>query len=135
MVEWCGVNVNPAIQLPWRNGPAHPETVMLVTATRFTFTTHTAAARSIPRGLRFWASWDEVPGAVGLSMRFEPFARRAWTLTTWTNAEDLASFLRSPAHRSVVTAFRAHLAGTSHSWETGRFDLGECWRTGIAALN
>jgi hypothetical protein len=134
MVASIAMKVNPAIRLPWRSGPERSEGVVFVTATKFTFATYTAAALATPHALRFWASWTRVPGAVGLSVRVQPFTRSAWTLTTWASAGDLANFLRSPAHRGVVRTFQSRLAGTSHSWETTAFELNQSWREAMHAL-
>lgn len=135
MVTYLAMQVNPAIRFPWRSGPASRQGVRFVTATKFTFVTYTAAALATPHALRFWAGWDRVPGATGLSVRFQPFTRCAWTLTTWSSAADLANFLRSPAHRGVVQAFGDRLAGTSRSWETTEFELTTIWRRAIDALS
>jgi hypothetical protein len=134
MVAYSAMRVNSGIRLPWRSGPASSEGVVFVTATKFTFATYTAAALAAPHALRFWAGWTQVPGAVGLSVRFQPFRRCAWTLTTWASAQDLANFLRSPAHRGVVHAFQSRLAGTSHSWETTAFELNRSWREAVHTL-
>ena len=126
--------VNPAIRLPRRRGPASQAGPVFLTATRFVFASHAAALLAAPHSLRFWATWHDMPGAIWLSVRYQPLTRAAWTLTAWAGASDLAGFLRSPAHRAVVAAFEDRLVGTSHRWETTDPDLSRCWGEAIHAL-
>ncbi len=107
---------------------------MFLTATRFVFASHADALLAAPRSLRFWATWHDMPGAIWLSVRYQPLARAAWTLTAWESAPDLAGFLRSPAHRAAVAAFEDRLVGTSHRWETADPNLSRCWSEAIDAL-
>jgi hypothetical protein len=105
-----------------------------VIATRFTFTTTMAAAAAGPHSLRFWATWGTVPGAIGLSVRYQPRLRVAWTLSVWSRESDLDAFLGSPAHRALVGGFHDRLTGTSTGWESTDFDPGQGWRRAVEAL-
>ena len=44
------------------------------------------------------------PGVVGWSVRRTLEGSTAWTMTVWQDEASLKAFLRSPAHRSAVTA-------------------------------
>jgi hypothetical protein len=107
---------------------------MWITATRFTFASTAAALAAAPHALRFWATWARVPGAIGLSVRYQPARRAAWTLSAWRQPSDLEAFLRSPAHRALVRAFSHRLDGTSRGWESPEFDLGRGWRQAVTLL-
>jgi hypothetical protein len=129
-----GVGIKPGIGLPWRDGPQRATGAVWVTATRFTFTTTPAALAAGPHALRFWRRWAAVPGAIGLSVSYQPIGRVAWTLSVWTDASDLDAFLLSPPHRAVVRAFSHRLAGTSTGWETTDFDLRRDWSRAVDVL-
>jgi hypothetical protein len=129
------VGVKPGLGLPWRRGPGPLTRPVWVTATRFIFTTTWAAAAAGPHALRFWTRWAEVPGAIGLAMRYQPWPRAAWTITVWSRKSDLDIFLHGPAHRAVVRSFHDRLSGTSHGWESTEFDLGRAWSRAIDVLS
>lgn len=101
---------------------------MWATASRFVFTTTAGAVRAAPHALRFWASWSAVPGAVGLSVRYEPFTRAAWTLSIWRAESYLDGFLHSAEHRAVVRAFHHRLSGTAIGWEVKDVNLERDWQ-------
>jgi hypothetical protein len=128
------MGVKPGIGLPWRSGPDPLSGPVWVTATRFTFRTTAAAVSAGPHALRFRSRWAEVPGAIGLSVRYQPLPRAAWTLSVWSRASDLDAFLQSPAHRAVVRTFHTHLVGRSHGWESTDFNLGRAWIRAVDAL-
>jgi hypothetical protein len=108
-----------------------------VSAATFTFATHRDAILAAPRAAMFWARWPGVPGALGLSLRFQPLLRRAWMLSIWTSTASLDQFLDSPSHRLVMATFRPRLVGASRSvsWQTSSFDLDACWHHARALLS
>ena len=125
------------LRFPWRAGtPAHAP-VLHMSAATFTFATSRDAFLAAPRAALFWARWPEVPGALGLSLRFQPLQRRAWMLSVWTSAASLDQFLDSSAHRLVMTTFRPRLSACPRSmrWQTSSFDIDSCWQHASAALS
>jgi hypothetical protein len=124
------------LRFPWRAGTPAPAPVLHVSAATFAFATQRDAILAAPRATLFWARWPDVPGALGLSLRFQPLLRRAWMLSVWTSTTSLNQFLDSPSHRLVIEAFRPRLKGRSRtvSWEARSFDLDACWQQARAAL-
>jgi hypothetical protein len=124
------------LRFPWRAGTPAPSSTRYVTAATFTFATYRGAMLAAPWAVRFWAHWHDVPGALGLSLRFQPLLRRAWMLSVWTSAASLDQFLDSPSHRLVMATFRPRLAGSrSVTWQTSAFDIDGCWQQARAALS
>lgn len=122
------------LRLPWRAGAAPLAYPVWITATRFVFTSTAAALRALPFAVRFWRGWDQVPGAIALSMRYHPRTRAACTVSVWDSEAALHDFVASPAHRHVVQTFSAHLHGTSHTWQSDHFDRIESWRDATTML-
>ena len=128
--------VSPEFRFPWRAGTAAPAPVLHVTAASFTFATYRHAIMAAPRAALFWARWPRVPGALGLSLRFQPVLRRAWMLSVWTSAASLDQFVDSPSHRLVMATFQPRLNGSrTVSWQTSSFDIDACWQHARAALS
>jgi hypothetical protein len=128
--------VNSELRFPWRAGSAAPASVLHVTAATFTFATYRGALLAAPRALLFWARWPDVPGALGLSLRFQPLLRRAWMLSVWTSATSLDQFVDSPSHQLVMATFRPRLTGSRIvSWQTSALDIDACWQQARAALS
>jgi hypothetical protein len=128
--------VSLELRFPWRAGTPAPAPVLHVAAATFTFATYRGAMLAAPRAVLFWARWPDVPGALGLSLRFQPLMRRAWMLSVWTSATSLDQFLASPSHRLVMARFRPRLAGSrTVSWQTSAFDVDACWQQARAALS
>jgi hypothetical protein len=125
------------LRFPWRAGTPAPAPVLHVNAATFTFATYRHAIRAAPRAVSFWARWPALPGALGLSLRFQPLLRQAWMLSVWTSEESLGQFLDSPSHRLVMATFRPPLDGGSRtaSWQTSSFDIDACWQQARAALS
>jgi hypothetical protein len=124
------------LRFPWRAVAPAPAPVYVSAAT-FTFASYRHAILAAPRAVSFWARWPAVPGALGLSLRFQPLLRRAWMLSVWTSEESLDQFLDSPSHRLVMATFRPRLDGGSRaaSWQTSSFDIDACWQQARAALS
>jgi hypothetical protein len=128
--------VSLELRLPWRAGTPAPASVRQVTAATFTFATYRGAMLAAPRAVLFWVRWPDVPGALGLSLRFQPLLRRAWMLSVWTSATSLEKFLDSPSHRLVMATFRPRLADSrTVSWQSSAIDVGACWQQARAALS
>ena len=129
--------VGVELRCPWRAGTPAVASVLHVSAATFTFATHRDAILAAPPAAMFWARWPDVPGALGLSLRFQPLLRRAWMLSVWTSATSLDQFLDSPAHRPVMATFRPRLGGGSRSvsWQTSSFDIDACWQRARTVLS
>jgi hypothetical protein len=127
--------VSLELRFPWRAGTPAPAAVRYVTAATFTFASYRGMMLAAPRAVLFWGRWPDVPGALGLSLRFQPLLRRAWMLSVWTSATSLDQFVDSPSHRLVMATFRPRLAGSrTVSWQTSAFDIDACWQQARAAL-
>jgi hypothetical protein len=140
MKNWMGTVpalVRLELRFPWRAGTPAPAPVLHVSAATFTFATCRDAILAAPRAALFWARWPDVPGALGLSLRFQPSLRRAWMLSVWTSTASLDQFLDSPAHRLVMATFRPRLSAGPRSicWQTSSFDIDACWQHARAALS
>ena len=129
--------VNLEVRFPWRAGTPSPAPVLHVTAATFTFVTYLDAALAALQAVLFWARWPGVPGALGLSLRFQPLLRRAWMLSVRTSATALDEFLDSPRHRHVMATFGPRVKGGSRSvsWQASSFDIDACWQQAGAALS
>ena len=125
------------LRFPWRAGTPAPAPVLYVSAATFTFATCRDAILAAPRAALFWVRWPDVPGALGLSLRFQPLLRRAWMLSVWTSTASLDQFLDCPSHRLVMATFRPRLSTCprSMSWQTSSFDINACWQHARAALS
>lgn len=56
-------------------------------------------------------------GAVGVSIRAEPFRRIFWTLSAWESEDAIREFVRSDYHRSVMAKYRDRMIGAHfHTW-------------------
>lgn len=117
-----------ALPFPWRPGSAAHRPVVAVTATCFTFCSTPVALRALPHALGFWKTWPTVDDSIGLSIRYLPISRQAWTVSAWTTSNGADSFVRSAAHREVMRMFRGQLDGTSRTWLTDEFDLPAAWQ-------
>jgi hypothetical protein len=137
MVDASNALVRLELGFPWRAGNPAPTPVVCVSAATFTFTTYRDAMLAAPRAALFWARWPDVPGALGLSLRFQPLQRRAWMLSVCTSTASLDQFLDSPAHRLVMATFRSRLSTCPRSmrWQTSSFDIDSCWRHARGALS
>ncbi|GAA3217300.1 DUF3291 domain-containing protein [Actinocorallia longicatena] len=47
------------------------------------------------------------PGALGVSLKAEPFARTFWTLSAWTDQKAVNAYAAAEPHRSTMRAKRA----------------------------
>src|ERR1700756_5428284 len=118
------------LRFPWRAGTPAPAPRLHGSGAAFTFVTWRDAILAPPRAALFWARWPDVPGALGLSLRFQPLLRRAWMVSVWTSTEALDQFLDSPSHRLVMATFRPRLSAGPRSvcWQTSSFEIDECWQ-------
>jgi heme-degrading monooxygenase HmoA len=67
--------------------------------------------------LRLRRDVRRAPGALGVSLRARPTQRTFWTLSSWTDAEAMAAFTRSPAHVAVMRAYHDRMLGSQfHTW-------------------
>jgi hypothetical protein len=135
MVQPSTALVRLELRFPWRAGTPAPTSDLCVSAATFTFATCGDAILAAPPAALFWARWPDVPGALGLSLRFQPLLRRAWMLSVWTSTASLDEFLDSPSHRLVMAAFRPRLSTCPRSmcWQTSSFDIDACWQHARAA--
>jgi hypothetical protein len=70
----------------------------------------------VREGRRLRDGWWAMPGAIGVSLWFEPGRRRGGALSVWTDEQHLRRFVGLPRHVEVVRRFRADVAVRSTTW-------------------
>jgi heme-degrading monooxygenase HmoA len=95
--------------------------------------------RSVPgfmiAALRLRRDVLRADGALGVSLIAQPLRRTFWTLSAWTDAEAIAAFTRSGAHRAVMRNYRAEMRGSHfHTWFGGDVTQRPSWADARARL-
>jgi hypothetical protein len=80
--------------------------------------------RSVPgfliAALRLRREVLRTDGALGVSLVAHPLRRTFWTLSSWTDTDAIAGFVRSEAHRAVMVGYRSKMRDSQfHTWSIG----------------
>ena len=124
------------LTIPWKNSTTAP-TATLVQVSRLEL----ARIRDVPgflvASLRLRRATLTSPGCVGVSLRAAPFAKTFWTLSSWRDAADVSTFVRSERHLAVMERYRDRMAGSSfHTWNgTNGIAATPEWRDAIRRLD
>jgi hypothetical protein len=86
-------------------------------------------------GLRFRRHWPGTPGALGLWVAWSPTGRRQISVSVWRSVDDLHAFVRSPAHRHVMSAFATAGVLYTTAWTADRLDRSLVWDQAVARLH
>ncbi|MFJ4678836.1 DUF3291 domain-containing protein [Kitasatospora sp. NPDC088783] len=109
-----------AMTLPWTPGPAAqqpPERPVVMAAEL-----RVRGLRHVPgflrQSLKIRDQARRAPGALGVGLRAAPLRRTFWVLSSWSDPETLAAFVRSETHRRAMTALRPAMARSAFAtWE------------------
>ncbi|RPE34200.1 uncharacterized protein DUF3291 [Kitasatospora cineracea] len=109
-----------AMTLPWTPGPAaqRPPARPVVMAAEL----RVRGLRHVPgflrQSLKVRDRARRAPGALGVTLRAAPLRRTFWVLSSWSDQEALAAFVRSGPHRQAMTALRPVMDRSAFaSWE------------------
>ncbi|GAA2096147.1 hypothetical protein GCM10009759_25110 [Kitasatospora saccharophila] len=109
-----------AMTLPWSPGPAaqQPPARPVVMAAEL----KVRGLRHVPgflrQSLKVRSRARRAPGALGVTLRAAPLDRTFWVLSSWSDREALAAFVRSGTHRRAMTALRPAMEHSAFaSWD------------------
>ena len=102
---------------PWKAGPeAGGGAEVVVSVTEFRFD----RVRDLPgiarAGWAFRRGWGRRPGAVGLSLYFDPGRRRLGSISVWRDESDLRRFIALPVHVAIMRRYRSRGTVRSALW-------------------
>ncbi len=105
------------LTIPWTTSKTTSDAATLIQVSRLEL----ARARDVPgflvAALRIRRMALRTPGAVGVSIRAQPFRRTFWTLSAWDGQDAIAQFVQSDYHRRVMTTYRDRMVGAHfHTW-------------------
>lgn len=115
--------------LPWSTVPdAAPDGNVVVLASRLDL----RSLRTVPAFLRMAMKVRKQvlasPGAVGVSLIAEPFAKTFWTLSAWADQASLDMFVASEPHLGVMRRFPPTMTGANFvTWVVSAETLPVAW--------
>jgi len=120
----------------WRAGSvdADPDQPVFVSLTDFQIHHARHAPGAWRTGLRLRRSWPRLEGAIGLWLWNEPLTLRSGSVSVWRAEEDLARFIRSPVHLTIMREYRARMSGVSAGWTAQAFDRTAIWNQAVRRL-
>lgn len=120
----------------WKPGPIPDHGgVVLVSATRFTFSRLRDMPRILYTGMALGRRWHLLEGAIGVSLGADLLRRTTYTISVWQSEADLRGFLTSPEHLRLMRDYRSRVTGSAAAiWTVDGFRLGQAWKEAPARL-
>ncbi len=124
-----------SVSLPWVPGRARAATGdRVVMASRLELRRYRDVPGFLVAALRLRREFRRAPGGVGLALRAEPQRRTFWTLSVWTDAAAIGSYVATPKHREVTERFGSVMAGSGFvTWTDSSADR-PSWGTATSRL-
>ena len=122
--------------LPWRTKTqAEPGRSYLVMASRPPL----RSRRTVPRFLRLTLSvvrqLERTEGLVGYTLLAQPMKKTFWTLSAWTDQQQLDAFARAMPHLAIIRKLRPRMGPTRFSfWTVQGSALPVAWGEAIDRL-
>jgi hypothetical protein len=122
---------------PWRQtATVDPAAEYLVMASRLPLRSITKAPWFLGLTASVLRQLERSDGLVGYSLRAQPFAGTFWTLSAWTDARALATFVAAMPHRGVMAKLRPHMGPTRFmTWTALGSALPTPWDIAIGHLD
>lgn len=114
--------------IPWIKveSPTAPEA--LVMASRFEVTSLRQVPGFLLAAMRVWRQALKSPGALGVSLKAQPFKRTFWTLSAWTDKAAINGYATTEPHKSTMRGKRAVMKDSTFVfWTTPAHDLPITW--------
>jgi hypothetical protein len=89
----------------------------------------------VREGWRLRDGWWAMPGAIGVSLWFEPGRRRGGALSVWTDEEHLRRFVGLPRHVEIARRFRGRVTVRSTTWDAQELSVSAAFAEARARLD
>ena len=124
------------LKVAWKHGAIPDQRgVVLVSATRFTFSRLRDMPRILYAGMLLRRRWHLLEGSVGVSLSADLWRRTTYTISVWKSEADLRGFLTSPDHLKLMRDYRSRVTGSAAvTWTVEGFRLGQAWKEAPARL-
>jgi heme-degrading monooxygenase HmoA len=108
----------------WREGRvAAPPGPLLLSYTEFTPRTLRDLPAVYRAAVRLRAALAELPGSVGVTLWWQPFRRRAGSVSAWESEAALRAFVALPHHVEIMRRYRERGTLRAATWREDRLDL------------
>lgn len=102
------------MEIPWiRVGRPDAGVEVVVMGSRLELASAWRSPVFLVHSLRLWRQALRASGAVGVSLRAEPFNGVFWTLSAWTDRQALSAYAKADPHGATVARIRPWMKGAT----------------------